>query len=81
MAKGSDGATYKVMAYERMAMQVHLTHGGDTWEPTGVTEYHLKDGRLVAPDREGTLRIAGSNVMLTPSKELPGEPMGDYMLH
>lgn len=81
MTKGSDGASYKVLAYERMAPQVHLTHTGDTWEPTGVAEYHLKDGRLVDVDREGTLRIAGSNVVLTPTPDAGGEPLGEYMMH
>lgn len=65
-AKGSDGAQYKVMAYERMAPDVPFTHAAQEWEPTGVTEYHLPDGRLVDVHRDGSLHIQNSSVELVP---------------
>lgn len=64
MAKGSDGSRYKVMAYERMAPDVPFTHMQQEWEPTGVTEYHLPDGRLVDVSRDGAMHIANSSVQL-----------------
>lgn len=63
-AKGSDGATYKVKGYERMAAEAPSTHGYQGWESTGVAEYHLEDGRLVDMANDGTMRIVGSNVQL-----------------
>ena len=66
MAKGSDGRSYKVCGYERMAPEVPLTHGGGQWGSTGVAEYHLNDGRLVEVGRDGAMRIAGSGVTLVP---------------
>lgn len=66
MAKGSDGARYKVMGYERMAPDVPFTHVAQEWESTGVAEYHLTDGRLVEVERDGTMHIAGSSVQLVP---------------
>ena len=63
-ATGSDGQRYKVCGYERMAPEVPFTHAPQDWEPTGVAEYHLTDGRLVDVSRDGTMRIAGSSVVL-----------------
>ena len=63
-ATGSDGARYKVCGYERMAPEVPFTHTPQEWEPTGISEYRLTDGRLVDVARDGTMRIAGSGVVL-----------------
>jgi hypothetical protein len=65
-AHGSDGATYKVMAYE------HLRHDdsvpddalGQHWVPTGVHEYRLASGELVEPAAGGALRVVRSGVAL-----------------
>jgi len=61
-ATGSDGATYKVRAYERLKAVV-----GEQWESTGEAEYRLDDGRLVEVDRNETMRIVGSGVQLSPA--------------
>lgn len=62
--QGGDGQGYKVCAYERMARDESLPQGIERWEPTGVVEYRLEDGRLVDARRDGTLRIAGTSIEL-----------------
>lgn len=64
-AQGSDGQGYNVCAYERLARDASLTDGIERWEPTGVVEYHLEDGRLVDERKDGSMHIAGSAVELT----------------
>ena len=66
---GSDGASYKVLAYERLAPDTSLADGLEHWEPTGETEYRLADGRRVEVHRDGKMRIAGSDIVLTSSGE------------
>ena len=68
MTKGSDGERYKVMGYERMAPDAPFTHGLQEWEPTGIAEYHLVDGRLVEVERDDSMHIAGSGVELVPEQ-------------
>jgi hypothetical protein len=58
-AQGTDGKTYKVLAYERLVRDESLP-GGEHWEPTGVSEYHLEDGRLVDMLPDGQIRVAGT---------------------
>lgn len=65
MARGSDGATYKVCAYERLARDESVNDGGEHWEPTGQAEYRLADGRAVQVTRSGEMSIAGTDVQLT----------------
>ncbi len=67
-ARGSDGAMYKVCAFERLARDTSLADGLEHWEPTGVAEYRLADGDLVDVARDGSMRIAGKGVELTISK-------------
>ena len=62
-AQGSDGARYKVCAYERLAPDPALADG-QHWEPTGQAEYRLDDGRRVAVASDGVMRIAGTEVVL-----------------
>ena len=64
-AAGSDGATYKVCAYDRLAPDPSLPPGQQHWESTGEVEYRLADGRRVDLQRDGTSFIAGSDVQLT----------------
>jgi hypothetical protein len=63
-ARGSDGASYKVCAYDRLAPDLSAGAGAEAWESTGVVEYRLQDGRLVHGGRDGTLHIVGSDVTL-----------------
>lgn len=64
-ASGSDGVTYKVMAYERLARDEAFPDG-EHWEPTGQAEYRLADGRFVDVRADGEMRIANSEVVLSP---------------
>ena len=66
-ARGSDGAIYKVRAFE------HLVHcdalpadGREHWEPTGRLEYRLDDGRRVEVRRDGSLQVVGGEMALQP---------------
>jgi hypothetical protein len=65
-ARGSDGASYKLCAYDRLMPDLSLPASGERWESTGTIEYRLDDGRLVEVDRQGVLRIAHTAVVLTP---------------
>jgi hypothetical protein len=79
MAKGSDGASYKVCGYELLTPDASLQDGSEHWEPTGQAEYRLADGRLVEVRRNGEMRIAGTDVKLEPAKPLSGG--SDALLH
>lgn len=63
--QGSDGGSYKVFAYERLARDESLASGTEGWESTGVIEYRLEDSRLVDERKDGSLHIAGSDIALT----------------
>jgi hypothetical protein len=63
-AQGSDGNRYKVRAYDRLAL---VPGTADRWEPMGQIEYRLEDGRHVGVGSDGTMRLAGSDVVLTPA--------------
>lgn len=63
-ARGSDGRTYKVMGYERLARDEALSHTVERWEPTGTNEYRLSDGSFVDTQRDGTMRIHHNGVTL-----------------
>ena len=63
-AKGTDGASYKVMAYEQVCRIDRLLDGQDHWEPTGLTEYRLASGECVDVRRDGAMRVVPSGVEL-----------------
>lgn len=62
MAKGSDGADYKVCAYERLVL---VPGSADQWESTGQAEYRLADSRPVEVSQDGSMRIAGAGIELS----------------
>ena len=64
-AHGSDGQTYKVFGYERMARDESMTAALEHWQSTGVNEYRLADGRFVDERADGSLHIERSDVRLT----------------
>lgn len=64
--RGSDGAIYKVLAYEHMAKDESIVDAQDRWEPTGVTEYRLDTGTRVNVAGDGSMHIANSGVQLRP---------------
>lgn len=63
-ARGSDGETYKVRGYEHLVRDETAADGIDRWEPTGLAEYRLEDGKPVEVLRDGSMRIADSRVQL-----------------
>ena len=71
MATGSDGGSYKVCAYERLAPDASLPDGAH-WESTGQAEYRLADGRRAEVRRDGSMRIAGTDVELATSADAGG---------
>jgi len=68
-ARGSDGGTYKVRAYEHLVRDESLRDAGEHWEPTGQAEYRLDDGRRVDVHADGTMEIAGAGVTLEPQQQ------------
>lgn len=64
-ARGSDGAAYKVRAYERMVEDPSFNDGQEHWLPTGIVEYRLDDGALIDAHGDGSMRVVHSGVQLT----------------
>ena len=63
-ARGSDGHTYKVMGYERLARDESVPNALERWSPTGTSEYRLANGGLVDAYGDGSMRIHNSGVTL-----------------
>ena len=63
-ARGSDGKSYVIRGYEHMARLEAIPDSHGQWEPTGVAEYKLADGRPVLIDKAGGMTIAGTDVAL-----------------
>ena len=63
-ARGSDGQTYRVQAYEHFARLDAVPDTQGQWEPTGQAEYKLVDGRHVSVDKNGTMTLPGTGVKL-----------------
>ncbi|WOB10830.1 hypothetical protein [Piscinibacter gummiphilus] len=66
-ARGADGQTYKVCAYEHLVQDRSLpTDGQERWEPNGQVEYRLAGGESVEELPDGSLRLRHSQLTLTP---------------
>lgn len=63
-ARGSDGQTYSVHGYEHQRRLEVFATDPEQWEPTGVSEYKLPDGRHVDLNADGSLVVAGSDLRL-----------------
>jgi hypothetical protein len=63
-AHGSDGQTYVVHAYEHLARLDAVCDPLGQWEPTGLAEYKLPDGRPVSVDKKGAMTLQGTGVRL-----------------
>jgi hypothetical protein len=63
-ARGSDGKTYGVRGFEHLARLDAVRDVQGQWEPTGVSEYKLEDGRRVEVARDGTMSIADTDIKL-----------------
>ena len=64
-AHGSDGQTYKVFGYERLARDASVPAAIEQWQATGSSEYRLADGRFVDERVDGSLHLERSDVVLT----------------
>jgi len=62
--QGTDGALYKVMAYEHLLRIDLLTNGQDHWESTGLTEYRLASGERIDVAPDGVMRVVPTGVEL-----------------
>lgn len=65
-ARGSDGKTYHVEAFEHLARLDVFADAQGQWEPTGQAEYRLADGRTVDVEKDGSMRVADTGVTLQP---------------
>jgi hypothetical protein len=63
-ARGSDGQTYRVQAYEHLARLDAVPGAQGQWEPTGLAEYKLDDGRHISVDKDGAMTLPGTGVKL-----------------
>ena len=57
-ARGPDGQTCKVFGYEHLVRDETFAGPDEHWEPTGVSEYRLADGRRVDLADDGSFRFA-----------------------
>lgn len=64
-AKGSDGAEYKVCAYEHLKRDESIPTVPDQWLPTGQSELRLATGELIDVRADGTMVVAATGVTLT----------------
>jgi hypothetical protein len=64
-ARGSDGQTYKVFGYERLARDESVPAAVELWQSTGTSEYRLADGRFVDERGDGSLYIERDGVTLS----------------
>jgi hypothetical protein len=58
-ARGSDGREYHVHGYEHLARLEAVPDAQAQWEPTGIAEYRLDDGRPVTVSRDGAMTVDG----------------------
>ncbi|HEX5635388.1 MAG TPA: hypothetical protein VFX50_19230 [Gemmatimonadales bacterium] len=58
-AHGSDGHDYRVHGYEHLARVDAVLDAQGQWEPTGLAEYKLDDGRPVHVGPDGEMTIDG----------------------
>lgn len=63
-AHGSDGKTYSVNGYEHQRRLDAFSDQPEQWEPTGLAEYKLPDGRHVDLNDDGSLVVAGTDLRL-----------------
>lgn len=66
-ARGSDGEAYVVHGYEHLARLDEVPGAPMEWEPTGLIEYKLLDGRHVSVGDDGTMSLAGTGIRLVRS--------------
>lgn len=66
-ARGTDGRTYNVRAYEHLVRDQSIaTDGREHWESSGQLEYRLAEGERIEARRDGSFRLPASDVQLQP---------------
>ena len=63
-ARGTDGQLYSVHGYEHLARIDPHAAPRDQWESTGEAEYKLADGRRLDVQKDGLMRVPGSELIL-----------------
>jgi hypothetical protein len=63
-ARGSDGQVYSVHGYEHLGKVDAFIAAQEQWEPMGINEYKLADGRRVDVKRDGTMTVVDTGVQL-----------------
>ncbi len=64
-ARDAQGKSYKVRGYEHMMREDLFVAAEELWESTGQAEYRLDTGEPLEMLPDGTLRMPGSDVVLT----------------
>ncbi|MDZ5458664.1 hypothetical protein [Azohydromonas lata] len=64
-ARDAHGKSYKVRGYEHMMREDLFVAAEEHWESTGQAEYRLDSGEPLEMLPDGTLRMRGSDVVLT----------------
>lgn len=64
VAVGSDGQTYSVKGYEHLGRTGALSDIQEQWEPLGVAEYKLADGRPLQEREDGSFVVVGNELEL-----------------
>ncbi|HJV60929.1 MAG TPA: hypothetical protein VJ743_08270 [Albitalea sp.] len=80
-ARGSDGRPYVVHGYEHLARLDAVPDPQGQWEPTGVAEYRLADGRRVEVDKHGVMTLADSGMRLEHVSGVPRPGGGTARRH
>lgn len=62
-ARGSDGRTYSVRGYEHLGRVGVLDASLEPWEPLGVVEYKLADGRPLREREDGSFVVVVGNAL------------------
>lgn len=62
--RGSDGKDYVVHGYEHLARLDAVPDSQGRWEPTGIAEYKLADGRRIEVDKQGVMTVADTRIKL-----------------
>lgn len=64
-AQDAQGKRYKVKGYEHLMREDLFVSAEELWESTGQAEYRLDTGEPLDMLKDGTLRVRGSDVVLT----------------
>ena len=59
--QGSDGRSYSVRGFEHLGRVGTLSGAVEPWEPLGVVEYKLADGRPVRERKDGSFVVIGAD--------------------